>query len=77
MSRPPLVQAELERRIVARLLGERVDPTYLRFVLQHLDDPDDTWRFCCASSCDPCVRRLARVVDAVRRELAEIERPPA
>lgn len=52
---------------VATLLAqERLDPSYRAFVLRHLHEPDATWRGCCGSQCDPCVKRLGRVVDGAR-----------
>lgn len=52
--------------IHAHLLRERIDASYHRFVLRHLRDRDDAWRYCCGSNCDPCAVRLAKVIDAVR-----------
>ncbi|MBL8749920.1 MAG: hypothetical protein JNK78_12220 [Planctomycetes bacterium] len=56
--------------IAAMLTDERVDPSYAAFVVRHLDAPDEGWRWCCGSNCDPCVQRLGRVVDRVRTALA-------
>lgn len=55
--------------IGACLAAEGVDGGYLAFVARHLDLPDAGWRWCCGSACDPCVERLARVVDRARRAL--------
>jgi hypothetical protein len=54
-------------RIAAWLREENVDPSYVQFVVQHVGAPDETWRWCCGSNCDPCVQRLGRVVDRARR----------
>ncbi|HEX6813256.1 MAG TPA: hypothetical protein VF384_16665 [Planctomycetota bacterium] len=48
------------------LAEERIDDSYAVFVRMHADADDATWRWCCGSSCDPCVQRLGRVVDRVR-----------
>ncbi len=61
--------------IRARLAHERVEGSYVAFVARHLGEPDGNWRWCCGSSCDPCVQALGRVVDAARVELSI--RPPA
>lgn len=55
--------------VLALLADERLDASYLAFVARHLDQPDDGWRWCCGSNCDPCVRRLALVVDRARQAL--------
>ena len=65
----PLDDPGLHAEIVRLLEQEHVDPSYAAFVLRHLDEPGDGWRWCCGSNCDPCVEELARVVDAVRRRL--------
>jgi hypothetical protein len=62
---PPDATAALH----AGLAGERLDPSYATFVLRHVAADDATWRWCCGSSCDPCVQRLGRVVDRVRHAL--------
>jgi len=55
---------------VERLLeAEHIDPSYVVFVARHLRRDDAGWRWCCGSSCDPCVEGLGRVVDATRRLL--------
>jgi hypothetical protein len=59
---PPLADA----RIAAWLAAEGVDASYAAFVVRHVDLDDTTWRWCCGSSCDPCVQRLGRVVDLAR-----------
>jgi hypothetical protein len=59
-----------------RLAAERIDPSYLAFVVRHLDAPDGTWRWCCGSNCDPCVERLGRVVDAARKFAGRHAPPP-
>ena len=61
--------------IRARLAHERVEVSYVAFVVRHLGEPDVNWRWCCGSSCDPCVQALGRVVDATRVALSI--RPPA
>ncbi len=50
----------------AALAQQQLDPGYQRFVLEHLDRDDASWRWCCGSSCDPCVQKLGAAVDAVR-----------
>ncbi|MBL9076293.1 MAG: hypothetical protein JNL08_02240 [Planctomycetes bacterium] len=50
-----------------QLVAEGVDGGYVPFVARHLREPDATWRWCCGSSCDPCVQALGRVVDAARQ----------
>ncbi|MCA8964414.1 MAG: hypothetical protein H6838_07135 [Planctomycetes bacterium] len=62
MSLPP----DLQPRVLELLRAEGVDESYLAFVTRHVAEPDSSWRWCCGSSCDPCVTRLARVVDATR-----------
>lgn len=52
--------------IRALLAAAGIDGSYLAFVARHLDATDDSWRWCCGSRCDPCVRGLAGVVDAAR-----------
>jgi hypothetical protein len=54
-------------RIADWLRDENVDPSYVRFVELHVDQPDSAWRWCCGSNCDPCVVRLGRVIDRVRQ----------
>lgn len=71
---PAAVPAELAARIRGWLADEGVDASYLAFVARHLDAPDETWRWCCHSHCDPCVTRLGRVVDRARAASAN---PPA
>jgi hypothetical protein len=39
----------------------------VQFAMQHLDKPDDDWRWCCGSNCDPCVETLGRLVDLGRK----------
>lgn len=58
-----------------QLVAEGVDGGYVPFVTRHLRLPDATWRWCCGSSCDPCVQALGRVVDAARLRLGTA--PPA
>ena len=53
--------------LTAGLAEEGLDPSYAAFVVRHLHADDGTWRWCCGSSCDPCVQRLGRVVDRVRQ----------
>ena len=54
------------QRVLELLRAEGVDDSYLAFVARHVGEPDPSWRWCCGSSCDPCVLRLGRVVDAAR-----------
>jgi hypothetical protein len=67
---PADLDADTSTWIAAQLTAAGVDRGYLPFVVRHLTEPDDNWRWCCGSSCDPCVRALGRVVDTVRRSLA-------
>lgn len=67
--------ADLDAKIAAHLERERVDPSYRAFVLRHLRDPSDNWRFCCSSMCDPCAKQLERVVDGLRAELGIVVEP--
>ena len=48
------------------LADEGIDPSYVVFVVRHAIEPDATWRWCCGSTCDPCVTQLGRVVDRTR-----------
>jgi len=45
---------------------EHLDDSYGAFVVRHVDVADATWRWCCSSSCDPCVEQLGRAVDRAR-----------
>jgi hypothetical protein len=58
-----LPAAAAEIRLLA---AAGIDGSYMAFVARHLDATGDSWRWCCGSRCDPCVRSLAGVVDAVR-----------
>ena len=66
---PPIDERELERRLAEQFLHEGIDTSYLRFVMEHIQRPDDGWRWCCGSNCDPCVEQLGRLVDSARRLL--------
>ena len=48
---------------------EGLDVSYASFVAQHIDVADASWRTCCSSNCDPCVKTLGRAVDRARRDL--------
>ena len=48
---------------------EGIDESYASFVARHIDAEDKTWRWCCSSSCDPCVHTLGRAVDRARHAL--------
>ena len=68
------------RRLLAEACAaEGLDESYASFVARHLDAADTTWRWCCGSSCDPCVQALGRAVDPARAALgvlpADPERP--
>ena len=52
--------------VAAACAKEGVDESYASFVAEHLDAIDDSWRWCCGSSCDPCVHALGRAVDRAR-----------
>jgi hypothetical protein len=62
-------------RIADWLRDENVDPSYVRFVELHVDQPDSAWRWCCGSNCDPCVVRLGCVIDRAR-QLPRSGNPP-
>jgi len=66
---PAGLDAAAAARIHEALAEQQLDASYAAFVAQHLAVPDARWRWCCGSSCDPCVQRLGRAVDRVRREL--------
>ncbi len=66
---------DLQRLLADQFAHEGVASSYARFVAQHLHEPDDRWRWCCGSNCDPCVDRLGRLVDAARQRLGI--QPPA
>ena len=61
--------------VAAACAKEGVDESYASFVAEHLDATDDSWRWCCGSSCDPCVQALSRAVDRARIALGIL--PPA
>ncbi|MEO6596714.1 MAG: hypothetical protein ABIP94_18360 [Planctomycetota bacterium] len=63
---PHSLDAATATQLRALLAAEGVDASYLAFVTRHATEPDETWRWCCGSNCDPCVERLGRVVDAAR-----------
>jgi hypothetical protein len=67
---PAALRPEQQTRIRGWLRESGVDESYYAFVARHVDADDAMWRWCCNSSCDPCVNTLARVVDLARRELA-------
>ena len=60
--------------VAAACSKEGVDESYASFVAEHLDAVDDSWRWCCGSSCDPCVHALSRAVDRARTALGIV--PP-
>lgn len=66
---PAALRPDEAARIREWLRAEGVDDSYVAFVARHVDAEDATWRWCCNSSCDPCVTRLGRVVDRARSEL--------
>lgn len=63
--------------IAGALAAEGVDGSYAAFVARHLDASDASWRWCCGSTCDPCVSRLGRAVDRARAALQRPVRPAA
>jgi hypothetical protein len=67
----PELGPEASAEVVRLLVAAGIDASYLAFVRTHVHAPDDGWRWCCGSRCDPCVAALGRVVDATRRLLAE------
>lgn len=60
---------DARRKVTEALEREGVDPSYASFVARHLDADDASWRWCCGSSCDPCVQALGRAVDRARHDL--------
>lgn len=56
-------------QVEAACRAEGIDDTYTAFVARHLTVPDRGWRWCCGSSCDPCVQALGRAVDRSRQAL--------
>lgn len=74
MTSGPAREQELQRCIAEHLREAGVDPGYQRFIRDHLERDDDGWRWCCGSTCDPCVTRLAQVVDRVRAALRQVKR---
>jgi hypothetical protein len=66
---PAALDADTADWLRGRLAAAGIDGTYLAFVARHLTAPDPGWRWCCGSSCDPCVQALGRVVDAARARL--------
>lgn len=65
--RLPLTGAALEAALKEHCVRDGVDPGCVQFALQHIDKPDDDWRWCCGSNCDPCVETLGRLVDLARQ----------
>ncbi len=65
----PALERAMERAMEENVL----EPGYRTFVLQYLAREDSTWRRCCDSGCDPCVLKLARVVDRTRELLEASE----
>lgn len=63
---PTSLPTAIQTRVLELLRAEGVHESYLAFVTRHVGEPDASWRWCCGSSCDPCVDRLGRVVDAAR-----------
>jgi hypothetical protein len=43
-----------------------IHPAYREAVRRYAAEPDAQWRYCCGSSCDPCVEQIGRAVDAYR-----------
>jgi len=64
---PPLRGEALEAELRAHCLRDGIDPGCVQFAMQHLDKPDDEWRWCGGSNCDPCVETLGRLVDLGRK----------
>ena len=62
--------SEPQRQVLASICAEEgIETSYQHFVAQHVDVADDKWRWCCNSSCDPCVETLARAVHRARQAL--------
>lgn len=73
---PSSLSSAATATVLGLLADERLDASYLAFVARHLDQPDEGWRWCCGSNCDPCVQRLANVVDRARQALCKPPAPP-
>ena len=65
---------EARRALGDACAAEGLDESYASFVARHVEAADATWRWCCSSSCDPCVNQLGRAVDRARALLG-IEPP--
>ena len=61
--------------LLAALRQAGIHLAYREAVRRCVDEPDAQWRFCCGSSCDPCVEQIGRAVDAYRSHLAASGRP--
>lgn len=44
-----------------------LDEVYRGHVVSYLERPDQAWRTCCNSACEPCTLTLGRVVDRARQ----------
>lgn len=59
-----------EEALLDALTQAGIHPAYREAVRRCVDEPDAQWRYCCGSSCDPCVEQMGRAVDAFRSHLA-------
>ncbi|MEQ1633886.1 MAG: hypothetical protein ABL997_16005 [Planctomycetota bacterium] len=66
-ARRPLDEFALEQALREHCVKADLDPGYVLFAMQHRRLPDDDWRWCCGSNCDPCVDVLGKLVDLARR----------
>lgn len=64
--RTPLSGLALEQALREHCVRLGRDPGHVQFALQYLTVPDNAWRWCCGSNCDPCVQVLGEVVDHAR-----------
>ena len=60
--------SDIERALDGALAEAGIAPVYREVVRRHVDEPDERWRFCCGSACDPCVAQIGRAVDRVRAD---------
>lgn len=65
--KPPLRGDALDAALREHCTQSGIDPSCAQFAMQHIDKPDQDWRWCCGSNCDPCVETLGRLVDLARK----------
>ena len=59
-------QGRDEAVLLEALTEAGIHPAYREAVRRYAAEPDEQWRYCCGSSCDPCVEQIGRAVDAYR-----------